>query len=93
MVRSGKLEDIRRLVVNAMGMCDASGLQPVKKILGSALRSLDGLAEDRRVRRRPETGTAQPGVNPRMAIAQLESMIRKERKKTILPEDEGLMNG
>lgn len=93
MVRSGKIDDIRRLVANAMSMCDTKDLAPAKRFLGSALSSLENLREERRVRRKSEAGAVGKLANPRMAIAQLESMIKKDKEKIILPEDGGLLNG
>ena len=94
MVRSGKMDDIRRLVANAMSMCDTKDLAPTKKFLGSALRSLEGLRKERRAKRRSEGPiTKRNFVDPRAALAEIENMIGKEKEKTILPEEGGLING
>lgn len=94
MVRSGKIEDIRRLISGAIGMCDSKELAGTKKLLGSAVRSLAALEEDRKIKRRSEeTLPKRSFVNPGAALAEIENMIRKEKEKTILPEEDGLING
>lgn len=93
MVRSGKVDDIRRLVVNAMSMCDSERLAYAKKALGSVVRSLDALREEKKIKKRSVAGSDGRILNPRTAIAQVESMIKKEKEKTIFPEGDGLING
>jgi hypothetical protein len=95
MVRYGKMEDIRRLVVNAISMCDAGDLAPVKKLLGSTLLSLQVLKERKKTRKDTERkeGSKSSFGDPRRALLAVEDAMRNEMEKTIRPDEGELING
>jgi len=97
MVRTSRIEEITRIVANAVGICEGKELDRAKRLLKSVLAELEGLREKEKARRKAGNHEARREGNfradPRKAILSIDRMIKKEMEKTIDPDDGELMNG
>lgn len=93
-MRRNKIEEIRRLVTAAAGMCDQSILSEARRHLLLANKMLDSV-EETTLKKRTEGNTVRATrlANPGAAVGTIDKMIEMELDKLNSPKEQETING